>query len=133
VEQAMTTLLLYDPATMHKYLQEHVPTEHDIAVRDLIKRTIDRAYDGALANRGGATIATVSFVLEKCFAPGATRTGNTTDEVSRDAEYYFKSRYLVARDKHLAFRVWHAVEIDGMNAGYFAMKSLFWRSDCRTN
>jgi hypothetical protein len=112
---------------MRNYVEEYVPTEHDLAVHQVIAKTIDMHYNGTIANRGGAEIATVVYVLEKCQVPGATRVAaDTTDPVSRDAEYYFKSRFLVAQDKHLYSRILEAVWMDAKNVGYNALKAVFF-------
>jgi hypothetical protein len=121
----MTTVLICNPATMQHYFKDYVPTEHDKAVHQLICKTIDLYYTGTIAKRGGTKLATVVFILEKCQVPGATRVAaDTTDTVSRDAEYYFKSRFMVAQDKHLYSRILEALWIDAKNVGYNALKAV---------
>jgi hypothetical protein len=123
----MTEVLVCNPATMSKYLEDYSPTAHDVEVQQLISKTIDQKYNSTLAIRGGASLATVGHVLEACFAPGATRIDDdTTDTVSRDAEYYFKSRYMVAHNKHLYARLLWAVGMDTANLGYFAKKTVYF-------
>lgn len=110
---------------MRKHLQEYTPTEHDYQVLAMINDKIDEKYNGTLRNRGGSTIATVSYILERCQATQETRT-ISGDTIGRDAEYYFKSRWVVARHKWTLAKVGEAVWMDAQNLGYNAWKSLLF-------
>jgi hypothetical protein len=117
---ALVPIMFNEPG-LRKYVEDHSTSDHDNKVLALISRVIDEKYNGTLRNRGGSTIATVSYVLEKCQVPDATRSSNG-ETIGRDAEYYFKSRWVVACHKWMLMKVAEAIWMDAQNLGYNLVK-----------